>query len=122
RIILVDAHQDAVFAQSKDVAGSQSVDAALAQRPGRFIDEYAVAAGVLDDVMAGTEVHPRVMAGEKTVRVGQRPVVVQRTADAATGHPQHDAAAGAELLALGTDDFESQGHGPDGTFADDPEL
>ena len=95
RVVLVDAHQHPVFAQAQDVAGHQAVDAAFAQWFRGVVHEHAVAAEILDDVVPGAEMHARMVAGKKTVGVRQRPVIVQRTPDAAARDPQHNAAAGA---------------------------
>jgi len=63
-----------------------------------------------------------VVAGEIPSRIRQGPVVVQRAADAASGHPQDDAGERAKCLPLTADDFKAQGHDLTEPFAVDPEL
>jgi len=62
------------------------------------------------------------VAGKISAWIGQGPVVVQRAADAAPGHPQDDAGERAKCLPLTADDFKAQGHDLTKPFAVDPEL
>ena len=107
--ILRERNPDLVGVDEQHVAVAQLMRVAAGQAMVRRVDEDAVGAGVLDEVLAVQIADEGVPAGY--VRIREHPVVVRQAADGAAHGVEDLAAARAEVLRLLANDFQREDHG-----------
>ena len=109
---VIDAHRDLEIPELEHVAVEQTPHIALADGLAIAVDVDAVGTRVDEVVDAALEIDRRVAPGDVAIRVGQDPVVLQRTADRAAFLVEHAHGVIAHDVAMFGYDFELAGHDP----------